>query len=521
MAKHRYEDSPAYLLAQAEMAIATAISATSATNWDAPVPLVLKSESTPYPIDVLPDTLRHAVMEVQSFTQAPLAMVATAAITAMAACMQAHYDVERAPSLFGPSSLFALILADSGERKTTVEGYFNSPIAAHDKHHRIKTAKDMKFFEDESAMWESEKSVRTRNFANSKNPEDKAHALDLLKDHIEAEPQKPRTPTVCATEITPEQVAYSLANLWPSKFLTTSEGGVVFGGHGMKPDNIMKSLAVLNAAWGGKVEGVDRRTTESYPATDGARLSASIMVQPSVIQSFLEKSGTLARGSGFLARFLVCWPESTQGYRPFKYAPASWPNLSQMHAVMTGLLDREPAMDKEGHLTPEMLRFSDDGRRTWISVHDKIEIELRRGGDLHELRDSASKAADNVARLAAVFHCAENRSGDIESDHVEAAAMIVSWHLDEAKRLFNELAVPLGVLHAKTLIDWLTKECRSTGSRRVTTRKISQYAPNQLRAKAARDAALELLEDSNHLRVDGEGKTRFVELNPSLLGVSS
>ncbi|OZB75059.1 MAG: hypothetical protein B7X37_03565, partial [Halothiobacillus sp. 14-55-98] len=123
------------------------------------MPLVLKSESTPYPIDVLPDTLRHAVMEVQSFTQAPLAMVATAAITAMAACMQAHYDVERAPSLFGPSSLFALILADSGERKTTVEGYFNSPIAAHDKHHRIKTAKDMKFFEDESAMWESEKSV--------------------------------------------------------------------------------------------------------------------------------------------------------------------------------------------------------------------------------------------------------------------------------------------------------------------------------------------------------------------------
>ncbi|WP_298217596.1 YfjI family protein [Halothiobacillus sp.] len=512
----------ASLYDQAEYeAFATATFATPATHWDDPVPLVLKSESTPYPIDVLPDTLRHAVIEVQSFTQAPLAMVATAAITAMAACVQAHFDVERAPSLHGPTSLYGLILADSGERKTTVEDVFNRPIAAHDAHHRIRGENARKSFEDESAMWESEKSVRARTFSNAKSPEEKANALDFLKDHMESEPKLPRTPKIVATDITPEQLAFSLANMWPCKHLSTSEGGVIFGGHGMKSDNILKNLAVLNTAWGGKVEGVDRRTSESYPASDGVRCSASIMVQPSVIQSFLEKSGTLARGSGFLARFLVCWPESTQGYRPFKYAPASWPNLNQMHAVMTGLLDREPAMDEEGHLTPEMLRFSDDGRRTWISVHDQIEIELRRGGDLHELRDSASKAADNVARLAAVFHCAEKRSGDIESDHVEAAAIIVSWHLDEAKRLFNELAVPLGVLHAKTLIDWLTKECRSTGSRRITTRKISQYAPNQLRAKAARDAALELLEDANHLRIDGEGKTRFVELNPSLLGVSS
>lgn len=509
------------LYEQAEYeAYATATFATPATNGDDPVPLVLKSESTPYPIDVLPDTLRHAVIEVQAFTQAPLAMVGTAAITAMAACVQSHYDVERAPSLSGPSSLYGLILADSGERKTTVDHYFILPITDHDKHHRIKGEKELKIFEETAALWESEKTTRSRNFANAKNPEEKSYALDFLKDHIESEPKTPRTPKICATDITPEQMAFSLVKFWPCKFLSTSEGGVVFGGHGMKSDNIMKNLAVLNSAWGGKVEGVDRRTTDSYPATDGVRLSASIMVQPSLIQSFLEKSGTLARGSGFLARFLVCWPESTQGYRPFKYAPASWPNLSQMHAVMTGLLDREPVMDEEGHLTPEMLRFSDDGRRTWISIHDQIEIELRRGGELYELRDSASKAADNVARLAAVFHCAENRSGDIESDHVEAAAMIVSWHLDEAKRLFNELAVPLGVLHAKTLIDWLTKECRSTGSRRVTTRKISQYAPNQLRAKAARDAALELLEDSNHLRINGEGKARFVELNPALLEVS-
>lgn len=489
----------------------------SAYDWKSPVSLVVRSESAPYPIDVLPDTLREAVLEVEDFTQAPLAMIATTAITTMSAITQSHYDVERAPSLHGPTSLYGLILAESGERKTSVEEYFLRPIIDHDKHHRINGEKDRELFTEISAAWESEKNNRSKALANAKKPQEKADALDLLKDHIETKLRPPRTAKILATDITPEQLSYSLSNLWPSKYLATSEGGLVFGGHGMKSDNILKNLAVLNTGWGGKVEGVDRRTTESYPASDGVRLSASIMVQPQLVKSFFEKSGNVVRGSGFLARFLVCWPESKQGYRQFKLAPDSWPHLTRLQSVMTALLVREPLMDEEGHLTPEKLQFSEEGLKRWIAVYNSIEIELRKGGELFDLKDSASKAADNVARLAAVFHSAEVRSGPIEADLIEAAAIIVAWHLDEAKRLFNELDVPDSVLRAIKLSEWLVNEAKKTGKTHITMRRISQYAPNAIRAKPIRDAAIDLLSEASHLRIDDEGETTVVELNPALL----
>lgn len=501
----------------AQEAYAPLPSKKSVDAWEPPASLVLKSESAPYPIDVLSASLRQAVLEVEDFTQAPLAMIATTAITSMSAVIQCYYDVERAPSLFGPTSLYGLILADSGERKTSVEEYFLRPIIDHDKRNRLHSEKDRELFAEISAAWESEKTQRSKALANAKNPQDKADLLDLLKDHIEAKPVSPRTPKILATDITPEQLSFALVNLWPCKYLATSEGGLVFGGHGMKPDNILKNLAVLNNGWGGKVEGVDRRTTESYPATNGVRLSTSIMVQPQLVQSFFEKSGNLARGSGFLARFLVCWPQSKQGYRPFKFAPESWPHLTRLHSVMIELLAREPKMDEEGHLTPETLQLSKEGLSKWIDVYNSIEIELRKGGELFDLKDSASKAADNVARLAAVFHCAENRTGKIEADHIEAAAVVIAWHLDEAKRLFNELDVPISVRRAIKLSEWLVKVAKETGSNRITMRKISQFAPNAIRAKPIRDAAVDLLAEASHLRIDDEGEACVVELNPALL----
>ena len=47
----------------------------------------------------------------------------------------------------------------------------------------------------------------------------------------------------------------------------------------------------------------------------GARLTVALQVQEPTLREFFTRSGALARGTGFLARFLVAWPESTQGQR--------------------------------------------------------------------------------------------------------------------------------------------------------------------------------------------------------------
>lgn len=76
----------------------------------------------------LPEPIRAAVEEVAGFVKAPLPMVASSALAALSLAIQAHVDVSRAARLQGPAGLFLLTIADSGERKSTCDGFFTKPI---------------------------------------------------------------------------------------------------------------------------------------------------------------------------------------------------------------------------------------------------------------------------------------------------------------------------------------------------------------------------------------------------------
>ena len=89
----------------------------------------------------------------------------------------------------------------------------------------------------------------------------------------------------------------------------------------------MRNLAALNQLWDGTALSVDRRSTDSFTVR-GARLTVALQVQEPTVREFFSRTGALARGTGFLARFLLAWPESTQGRRPFTEPPAHWPRLS-------------------------------------------------------------------------------------------------------------------------------------------------------------------------------------------------
>ena len=105
----------------------------AADVWQAPEPLVAQNEPAPYPIDSLPDPIRHAVEEVQAFVQAPIEMVAASALTALSIAGQQVADVRRANTLCGPLSLFFLSVAESGERKSTIDGYFVNAIREYER----------------------------------------------------------------------------------------------------------------------------------------------------------------------------------------------------------------------------------------------------------------------------------------------------------------------------------------------------------------------------------------------------
>ena len=165
-----------------------------------------------------------------------------------------------------------------------------------------------------------------------------------------------------------------------------------------------------------------------------------------------------------------------------------------------------------------MLDLSPAAHAAWVRLHDLVERGLASGGDYQSVRDVAAKAAENVARLAALFHVLEHGpAGTVGADHLLGAEAIVRWHLHEARRLLAELDTPPALAAAIRLDTWLLNEAQATGSRRIATTRIYQYGPACVRDSRDLKAALATLTERGRAHLEEEGRRRFVAVNPALL----
>ena len=487
-------------------------------EWPEPQPLTSKLGSAPYPVDALPQTVRAAVREVLVFVQAPVPLVASSALAALFLAIQAHKDMMRAEKLSGPVGLFLLTIADSGERKSTCDGFFSRAIREYEAQQAEAAKPLLADYQADLDGWEARQSgIKHAIRAASKACKNTQVLESKLRDLEHEKPWKPRVPRLIYGDATPEALTFNLAKVWPSGGVVSAEAGNVFGAHGMGRDSIMRNLATLDLLWDGATIATERRTSESY-LVRGARLTIALQVQESTLRAFLKESGDLARGIGFLARCLVARPESTQGSRPFMEAPTAWPHLAAFNRRIASILDRPAPIDLDGALSPGVLTFKVEAKAAWVAFHDRVERELGDGGTLRDVRDVASKIADNAARMAALFHVFEDGPGDaVGVEHFQAAAQITEWHLNEARRFFGELALPGGVADAGRLEAWLIDRCQRNGLGHVPNMEIQQFGPRGLRGKAQIDEAMAVLEELGRAQRLHEGKRKFIAVNPALL----
>jgi putative DNA primase/helicase len=184
---------------------------------------------------------------------------------------------------------------------------------------------------------------------------------------------------------------------------------------------------------------------------------------------------------------------------------------------LTAILDRTAPVDDDGVLTPAMLDLSPEAKQVWIAFHDQIETMLATGGELYDLRDVGSKAADNVARMAALFHSFAGSIGPIDADCVEAAVQINTWHLLEAKRFLGELAMPAELANPMRLESWLLDYCKREGTNNVPTKAVQQFGPGGLRDKAIIDATVNELAELGRARLVKDGKKKLIQIRAELL----
>jgi putative DNA primase/helicase len=434
---------------------------------------------------------------------------------AVSIAVQGQADIARADKLTGPTSLYLLTIAESGERKSTVDGFFTRAIHAWADEAAAALEPDLLRYRADVAAWEAKHSG-TKEAIKQAARAGKATDMDekRLRDLEHDRPQPPQIPRLTYQDITPEQLAYSLATGWPTAGVLSSEAGTVLGAHGMSNDSMVRNMAFLNVAWEGGIHQVDRRTSESF-TVKGARLTMSLAIQDAALRAFFDRTGTLARGTGWMARFLLAWPESTQGTRLYTEAPERWPALAAFHKRLDELLRMPLPFDDDGRLTPQLLQLAPAAKAAWITYHDDIEKELRRGGELIDVRDVASKSADNAARLAALFHVFEHGPGDIGVESLQGAAYLAAWHLNESRRYFGEMAQAPELSDAARLDAWMLAYLRDTYQTAVGKRHVQQFGP--IRDGRRLDAALLELTDLDRVRLTKDGKRITVEVNPALL----
>lgn len=494
----------------------------AAGDWPELLPLASETRSTRYPVDALPGVIGDAVREVVGFVQCPEALAACSALGAASLVAQGLADVRRAEGLAGPTSLYFLAIAESGERKTATDNHFLAAIREWEAAQAEEARPHLARYAADLAAWEARRDglllkIKENSRKNKASDEEERTLRELEGD----KPASPRVPRLLFGEATPEALAWKLATGWPSAGVISSEAGIVFGGHANRPESVMRNLAQLNVLWDGGTLPIDRRTSESF-SLHGARLTMGLAAQPDTARAFLEATKGLARGTGFTARFLVAWPESTQGTRVYREPPKDWPALSAFRQRLSHLLTTPLRLTETGILSPTTLHLSPAAKAAWVEFANDVEAELRPGGDMEGARDVASKAADNCARMAALFHVVgHGPDGEIQVAAIEAAARVVSWHLYEARRFLGEMALPPEAINAVKLDAWLVEQCQANGTGMVSTREILRRGPNPTRRREAMKAAIAELAEVGRVRQLEEGRRRWIEVRPELLAGGS
>lgn len=445
----------------------------------------------PYPINALPAIIRNAVLSYQEYGQQPLPLIACSALANVSLACQSAANVMRDNLLTSPISLYFLVIAASGERKSAADSAFGKAIRQWEKNIREELSPEVRKAQAKHQAWKITKNALLLKIKNTFADKERLNLEKALINLVESEPIVPLLPTLFFEDATQEALTEHLAHGWPSASLWSDEGGIVLSSQGLKA-NTTKFVTTLNGLWDGKSFSIHRKTSRSF-TVNHRRLTLNIMVQPTILQQLLRRGAEISRHSGFLARTLIACPESSMGTRYYKEPPIALGDLKAFSQRISDCLDLSLILDKDGCKSVPTLKFSAAAKKVWTSFFNDVESGLTNQNRWLFIKDFASKSAENVARLAALLHLFEGKTSDISSSIIESAIQIIEWHLWEARRLFGTKLLSVTQKDALLLIQWL----KNKNIYQTSPRHIQQFSP--LRDRQKLDKAIEHLVETQQL----------------------
>lgn len=454
-----------------------------------------------FPLDALGEILGNAAKRMAYHVQVPEGIAGQSVLAAASLVAQAHINVQRGNIGVGPASIFCLSIAESGDRKSTVDRLALAPIRFYENKRLLEMPEKEKRYKSELDSW----TIRCNNLikAYSKGGSEMsgaAHAeLSEKLIHLEQiKPIAPLRPNITFSEPTAEGIWKHYIEGDPSAGLFSDEGISFFGGHGMNDESKGRSIHLLSKLWDGDTITRTRGAAGESGTLTQRRLSAHLMIQPIVAVKVL--SDTLLQGQGFLARFLICYEQSIAGSRllagrDLTKGARNDPMIGKYWEKMTEMLNLPlKSNSKTGELELAVSMLAGDAFDSWCALHDGIENNLKVSGRFFDVKAFASKAAEHAARIAAILAFIEGYEHPLIA-HVQRAGVLISYYLESMLIRTREAQEDGDALLARDLLKWINEH---GGKLSATSFK---NLPNQFRRSTIARNILSLLVAAGHLRV--------------------
>jgi len=480
-----------------------------------PMPLPEPVKRPLFPLDALGPVLGPAAHRLAYHVQVPAGMAGQSVLAAAALCCQHLVNVQRGSYGAGPVSLFCLTVAESGDRKSSVDRLALKPVREFERRRVEQSGAEEAQHRAAMKAWKIqkegiEKAATRKADKGGMSAEDQRQLTQQLIELEATRPAAPSRSNITIEEPTAEGIWRHYREGEPSAGLFSDEGIGFFGGHGMTEESRNRMIATLSHLWDGKPLTRTRAAEGESGQLISRRLSAHLMMQPVISDKIL--SDPLLMGQGFIPRFLICREESLAGTRfisgrDASESPEDDPAIREYWNRLDSLLAQEPSVDKAtGGLALTTLPITGEAFTLWRTLFDGIESESGQDGGLSSIRAFASKAPENAARIAAILATVEGRD-DIGPEHIQQAGELIAYYLESMRTGTEEAQQDAEQREARELLDWMAKHDGT-----LTAHDFKKLPTHMRSAKKARELVT-LLVEAGHAAVI---QTNAHSLKPSV-----
>lgn len=408
-------------------------------KWEEPIPFG-KYTIQSFPADALPDDIADYVNAVAESTQTPVDMAGTAALAAIAVCIQGKYRIQGKADWIEPLNGYFLVINPPSERKSAVESSIVRPLDLYEEQYNIRNAGLVVASKMRKNILEKRR--KAIEDAVSKGKADMSELDQVAQEIADFEEERPLQ--IYVDDITTEKLVSVMSANKGRAALVSSEGGIFDTLAGIYTKNV--NIDVMLKGYSGDPIRVDRIGRESESIMNPA-LTILLMAQPNVLSEVMRN--TTFRGRGLTARFLYSMPTSYVGSRNFNSAAVTEELYQKYERKIINLLEDEYSRK------PEMIKLSAEASKLLTEFANEIEPRLI--GDLAEMADWAGKLVGNVLRIAGLLCRAsvfrdhdfmvDNEELVVDEKTMRNAIRIGRYYLNHAQAIYN--VVPESTMYKK------------------------------------------------------------------------